>query len=52
MVFHMIISCTCDLHLELEILNLINVNNYANDWIKGSLPSQPSASNFEDFEIV
>jgi hypothetical protein len=31
MVFHMIISCTCDLHLKLEIENLMNVNKYAND---------------------
>jgi hypothetical protein len=34
MVFHMIISCACELHLELEIKNLMNVNNYANDLMK------------------
>jgi len=50
MVFRMIISCTCDMYLELKILNLMNVNNYANDWIKESFPSQPIASKFEDFE--
>ncbi len=51
MVFHMIISCTCDFHLEFKIKNLMNVNNYANDSIKKSFPLQPITSKFEDFEI-
>jgi hypothetical protein len=51
MVFHMIISCACDLHLELGIKNLMNVNNYANDWIKKSFSLGPITSKFEDFEI-
>ncbi len=50
MVFHMIISCACDLHLKLEIKNLMNVNNYANDWMKESYPLQPITSKYEDFE--
>jgi len=29
----------------------MNLNNYANDWIKESFPLQPSTSKFEDFEI-
>jgi len=29
----------------------MNVNNYANDWIKKSFPLQPITSKFEDFEI-
>ncbi len=28
----------------------MNVNNYANDWIKESFPLQPIISKFEDFE--
>jgi hypothetical protein len=51
MVFHMIISCTCDFHLEFKIKNLMNVNNYANDSIKKSFLLQPISSKFEDFEI-
>jgi hypothetical protein len=51
MIFHMIISCASDIHLKLEIKNLMNVNNYANDWIKEYFPLQPITSKFEDFEI-
>jgi len=29
----------------------MNVNNYANDWIKESFPLQPITSKFKDFEI-
>ncbi len=29
----------------------MNVNNYANDWIKESFPLQTITSKFEDFEI-
>ncbi len=32
-------------------LNLMNVNKYANDWIKKLFPLQPITSKCEDFEI-
>jgi hypothetical protein len=51
MFFCMIISCTCDLHLELNFLNLMNIKNCLNDLIKESFPLQSFVSKFQDFEI-
>jgi hypothetical protein len=50
MFFHMIIFYTCDLHLELEILNLINIKHYLNDLIKESFPLQFFVLKFQNFE--
>ncbi len=41
---HMITSCTCDLHMELRILNEMNIKNYLNDLKKESFALQPFAS--------
>jgi len=51
MFFHMIISYTCDLHLELDFLNLMNIKNYWNDLVKESFPVWPFVLEFQDFEI-
>jgi len=51
MLFHIIISYTCDVHLKLEILNLMDIKKYPNYLLKESFPLQPFASKFQNFEI-
>jgi len=50
MFFCMIISCTCDICLELEILNLVNIlkSGKRNE----SFPLKPCGPKFQAFEIL
>jgi hypothetical protein len=45
-----IISYTCDLCLELELLNLVNINTLPNG-LQISFPLQLFSLEFQDFEI-
>jgi hypothetical protein len=51
MFFDMFISCTCDLHLKLNILNPLNVIFLSNGIKNESFALQPFPSKFQDFEI-
>jgi len=51
MFFGKIISYTCDLHLKLNILNLLNIIFLSNGKRNESFSLQPFFSNFQDFEI-
>jgi hypothetical protein len=46
MFFHIMISYTCDMHLKLEILSLMDIKKLANFFIRESFPLQPFASKF------
>jgi hypothetical protein len=50
MFFCMIISCMCDICLELKILNLVNIlkSGKRNE----SFPLEPCGSKFQAFEIL
>jgi hypothetical protein len=53
MFFHIIISYTCDVHLKLEILNLMDIKKKPNYLIKESFPLQPFDSNdFHEIDIM
>ncbi len=51
MFFGKIISCTCDLHLKLGILNPLNNFFLSNGFLNESFALQPFPSKFEDFDI-
>ncbi len=51
MFFGMFISCTCDLHLKLNILNPLNTIFLPNGFTNESFALQPFPSNFQNFEI-
>jgi hypothetical protein len=48
--FGMFISCTCDLHLKLDILNPLNIIFLSNGFLNESFALQPFLSKFQDFE--
>jgi len=50
MFFGKIISCTCDLHLKLHILNPLNIIFLLIDFLNESFALQPFPSKFQDFE--
>jgi hypothetical protein len=50
MFFGKIISCTCDLHLKLNILNPLNIIVFPNHFKKKSFALQPFPSKFHNHE--
>jgi hypothetical protein len=51
MSFGMFIPFTCDLHLQLNLLNLSNIIFLSNGFKNKSFALQPFRSIFQDFEI-
>jgi hypothetical protein len=49
--FGKIISCTCDLHLKLNILNPLNKCFWSNGFLNESFSLQPFLSKFQGFKI-
>jgi hypothetical protein len=49
--FGMLISYTCDLHLKLNILNLLNIIFLSNGFKNESFALESFPSKFQDFEI-
>jgi hypothetical protein len=49
--FCKIISCTCDLHLKLDILKTLNIKFLSNGLKNESFALQPFLVKFKDFEI-
>jgi len=52
MFFNMFISCTCDPHLKLDILNPLNIIFLSNGFLNESLALQPFPSNFKTLKLL